>query len=80
MTEDQISVILLAVSDARDKSTSAIGALATKVEGYHANLDARVHAIEAEQKSEKNWSRVNRALVPIYAIGHGILSHFGIKV
>jgi len=80
MSDDQVSSILLAISNARNESTKATGDLATIVAGYHADLNARVTVIEAAQRSDKTWSRINRTLVPIYAIGHGILAHFGIKV
>ena len=80
MEDAQLATILTAISDSRNEATKATGALAVTVAGYHADLNARMIAVESAQKSDKMWSRINRSLVPIYAIGHGILAHFGIRV
>ena len=57
-----------------------IGAVNTTVAGFHADLNARLKAVEDDTKSQKKWGRVNIALMPAYAFLHGIASHLGFKV
>ncbi len=80
MTEDQSVVILRAISDARNESTKAIGALSTTVAGFHADLNARASAVEDDMKTQKTWGRINALLVPFYAFAHGVAARYGIKV
>ena len=80
MTDDQVVVILKAVSDARQESTAAIGALSASVAQFHGNIEARVGAVETDLVSEKKWGRIKTALVPAYAVLHGVAAHFGIRV
>ena len=89
MTDEQTILILTAISDARQESTEAIGELAeksshalgelaTKVADFHGEMGARVEIVEEDVKTQKRWSRINAALVPVYAIVHAVLEHLGV--
>lgn len=80
MSEDQVTVILKAISDARQESSTAIGALSTNVAKFQGNIEARVVNVEEDMKSEKKWGRIKVALVPAYALLHAGAAHLGIKV
>lgn len=80
MSDDQVSTILKAISDARQESTTSIGALATSVAEFKGNIDARVEATEDYITSEKKWSRYKTLAVPAYAFLHAVASHFKIPV
>lgn len=79
VTEDQIGVVLNAISDARQESTKGIGDLGAKVEAYHADLHARVTTLEVSATREATHQWINTLLVPIYALLHAVGVHMGIK-
>ena len=79
MSDDQTLTILQAISDARKESADAIGKLATSVAEFHGSIGARVDAVESEVASQKKWSRINTALMPVYALLHAVSAHLGIK-
>lgn len=80
MTDDQVTTIIKAIGDSRLESAEKIGALSTTVAAYHADLNARVTAIEGDVKSQKMWGKINLLLVPFYALAHGAAARLGIRI
>jgi len=80
MNDEQVSIIVQAIAEARVESTKAIGELATTVAQFRGNIEARVCAAEEFIVADKKWSRVKNALGPAYVILHGIAAHFGLKI
>jgi len=68
------------IGDLKASVARDIGVVNTTVAGFHADLNARVLAVEEDTKSQKKWSRINTALIPVYAFAHGIASHMGFKI
>jgi hypothetical protein len=79
--EDQNAIIIMkAIGDMKSDLVEKIGSVNTTVAGFHADLNARVQAVESDMVSQKKWGRVNTALMPVYALIHGISSHLGWKL
>jgi hypothetical protein len=68
------------VNDHRQEATLAIGNLRTEVATFRSNIEVRVKATEDYQKTDEKWARIHHLLLPLYAIGHGIAAHFGIRI
>lgn len=68
------------IGDLKTSVAKDIGVVNTTVEKYHADLNARMLAVESDTASQKKWGRINTLLVPVYAFAHGFAAHWGIKI
>jgi hypothetical protein len=80
MTNEQCALILQSISDARQESSENIAALSKEFAEFKGTITTTVAAHDKYIDGEKKWGRIKTLAMPLYAIGHGFLSHWGVKI